>query len=275
MMSTSLSKIFSVGLLSGGALFMAFSLSAAAQVKTETSVTEEEPAKEVTIERGEIVRIQGNNVVVKMQDGTLRDFHNVPEGVSFVVDGKPVNIKNAQVGMKLEKQTVTTTTPRVITTIETVSGKVWRVQPPNWVILTLENGTNQRFNIPQGQKFMVNGKETDAFGLRKGMVINAQRVTEVPETVITQQVKRTGKMPPPPTTPVKQDVPILIAVLLPAPQAPAPPVETATAERAPRALPKTGSDLPFVGLLGALICAVSLIAGGLRAVSSHFGRWKG
>lgn len=40
MMSTSLSKIFSVGLLSGGALFMVLLPSASAQVKIEKSVTE-------------------------------------------------------------------------------------------------------------------------------------------------------------------------------------------------------------------------------------------
>jgi hypothetical protein len=216
MMSTIRSRILSVGLLSGGAFFMAFLISAAPQVKTKTSVTEDEPTKEVTVERGEIVRIQGNNVVVRMQDGTLKDFHNVPESVTFVVDGKPVNIKNARVGMQLEKQTINTTTPRVITTVETVRGRVWQVQPPNWVILTLEDGTTQQFNIPKGQKFMVSGKELDAFGLNKGMVINAQKVTEVPENVVTQQVERTGKMPPPPSTPVKQGIPILIAVL-PAP----------------------------------------------------------
>jgi hypothetical protein len=43
-----------------------------------------------------------------------------------------------------------------------VTGKVWRVSPPNSVILTLEDGTNQSFNIPKGQKFNVDGQETDA-----------------------------------------------------------------------------------------------------------------
>lgn len=242
---------------SGGAFLMA--RSGAPQVKTDTAVTEEELTKQVNVERGEIVSIQGHNVVMKMEDGTLRDFHNLPESVTFTVDGKPVNIENARAGMKLEKQTVATT-PRVITTVETVSGKVWQVQPPDWVTLTLEDGTNQRFNIPRGQKFTVNGRETDAFGLKKGMRINAQRVTEIPETVITQQEKRAWKIPPPPSMPVAPKVPIVIAVppTLPASAVPAPPVETAPAEAAPKTLPKTGSGRPLIGLLGMVLCSLAL-----------------
>jgi hypothetical protein len=202
-----------------------------------------------------------------MEDGTMRNFEHVPESTTFMVDGKPVNIHSAKVGMKLEKQVVTTTTPRVITTVQTVTGKVWSVQPPNWVILTMENGENQKFNIPKDQKFTVDGKVTDAFGLKKGMVVNAQKVVEVPETVVAQEFKRTGKMPPPPPAPAA-DVPILV-VLMPA-AAPAPPVETAAAEPAPKKLPKTASEVPLIGLLGAVLCAISLLGMAIRRVTLEF-----
>ena len=130
---------------------------------------------------------------------------------------------------------------------------MWQVSPPSSVILTLEDGTNQAFKIPKGQKFTIDGQETDAFGLKKGMNISAQRITEVPETVVTQEVKRTGTMPPPPPAP-KQDVPVLI-VMAPAAEAP---VQTAAAEPAPTKLPKTASELPLLGLLGMLFCGLSL-----------------
>ncbi len=80
----------------------------------------------------------------------------------------------------------------MITTVKTVTGKVWRVSPPNSVILTLEDGTNQSINIPKGQKFNVDGQETDAWGLKEGMNISATAVTETPETVVSQEVVRTG-----------------------------------------------------------------------------------
>jgi hypothetical protein len=262
------------GLVGGSTLFVALSCPARAQVNTEKTVRTEEPTRQVTVERGTIVAIQGNNVVLKMDDGTLRDFHNVPESLTFMVDGKPVNIKNAKVGMKLEKQTIRTTTPRIITTVQTVTGKVWQVQAPDWVILTLEDGTNQRFNIPPGQKFTnkLSGKQFDAFGLRKGMVIDAQKVTEVAETLVEDQVKQTGKMPPPPATEVSPNIPILVAVILPVPPPPAAPVETASAEPAPKALPKTASGLPLVGMLGALSFIIGIILLGIRVTAERFDR---
>lgn len=244
------------GLLVGGAVCLASFWPVAAQVQTSKTVTHNEPTHDVQVERGEVVYVSGNNVVVKMEDGELKHFNNVPDSVTVNVDGKPLNVHQLKPGMKVEKQTITTTTPRVITTIETVTGKVWYVSPPNSVILTLENGQNQKFNIPNGQKFTVDGQETDAFGLKKGMVVSAQRVTEVPETVITQQIKRTGQMPPPPPAP-KQDVPILVAA---APPTPAP----AAQEQAPTTLPKTASELPLVGLLGFLFCGISLASMLLR-----------
>jgi hypothetical protein len=259
-------------LLCGGALCIAFTLAAAAQVKTDTSVEHGPATKQVTVQSGEIVFISGDSVVIKMEDGTFRNFEHVPDSLTFMVDGKPVNIHNAKVGMKLEKQVVTTTTPRVITTVQTVTGKVWSVQPPNWVILTMENGENQKFNIPKDQKFTVDGRVTDAFGLKKGMVVNAQKVVEVPETVVAQEFKRTGKMPPPPPAPAA-DVPILV-VLMPT-AGPASPVETAAAEPAPTKLPKTASEVPLIGLLGAVLCAVSIMGRAIRKTASLFASPRG
>jgi hypothetical protein len=246
-------------LLAGGALCVAFSLPATAQVKTTESAEHGTPTKQVTVERGEIVYASGNDVVVKTEDGLLRDFFNVPDSSTITVEGKQLNVHQLKVGMKVEKQTVTTSTPRVITKIETVTGKVFHVTPPNSVILTLEDGNNQSFKIPKGQKFTINGEEKDAFGLKKGMVVSVQRVTEVPETVVTQTVKRTGSMPPPPPAP-KPDVPILVVAAPPTPA----PAEEAKAEPAPTKLPKTASELPLLGLLGALFCGLSLASIAVR-----------
>jgi hypothetical protein len=249
-------------LLNGAVLAIAFSLPLAAQVQTSTTVTRGTPrTKSITVEHGEIVAISGNSVVIKMDDGTLKEFDNVPESTTFMVDGQPVNIKTAKVGMKLEKQTVTTTTPKVVTTVETVTGKVWYISPPNSVILTLENGQNQEFKIPQGQKFMVDGKETDAWGLKKGMNVTAARVTEVPEEVLAVQVQRTGSAPPAPAAP-QPGQPILVA-------AAAPTAAPAAAEPAPKALPKTASYLPLIGVLGALFCALSLVVMAVRTIVSR------
>jgi hypothetical protein len=171
-------------------LCIAFALTASAQVQTTTkSAPAGAPTHAVKAARGEIVYVSGNNVVIKTEDGTLRHFDNVPDSTTVTVDGQQLNVHQIKPGMKIEKQTITTTTPKMITTVKTVTGTVWQVTPPLSVILTLEDGKNQRFKIPQGQKFNINGKETDAFGLRQGMKIDAQMVVEQPETVVSQQVK--------------------------------------------------------------------------------------
>jgi LPXTG-motif cell wall-anchored protein len=235
-----------------GVLCMAFALSMSAQVQTTTSTSSGKATVVTHVEQGEIVFVSGNSVVVKMADGTLRHFDNVPESARVTVDGQQLGVHDLKVGMKVQKTITTTTTPETVTTVQSVTGKVWYVNPPTTVILTMEDGKNQQFKIPNGQKFNVNGQMVDAWGLQKGMTVNATKVVEAPATVIAQHAKLTGEMPPPPPPP-PADVPILVVEEVAAPvqvaQAPAP------------VLPKTGSELPLVGLLGLFCLASSL---GLR-----------
>jgi LPXTG-motif cell wall-anchored protein len=246
--------------LAAGAVCLTFTMSGSAQVQTETTTTTAGPAsKQVTVERGTVVTVSGNNLVVRAEDGTLRDFPNVPESARVTVDGKQLGIHDLKPGMTLQRTITTTTTPKVITTTQSVTGTVWHVQPPVSVILTMEDGKNQEFKIPKGQKFDIGGQMVDAWGLKKGMKVSATKVVEMPETQVAQQRKLTGTMPPPPAPP-PADVPMLIVVAVPVMPAEAAPV---VAEAAPAALPKTGSELPFFGLIGAL----SLLGGlGLRVI---------
>ena len=186
-----------------GMLCLAFAASTSAQVQTQTTTASGVPTREVKIESGEVVTVAGNNLFVKMTDGTIRDFPNIPENAKVTVDGQQLGIHELKPGMKLVRATVTTSTPQVVTTVQTVTGKVWQVNPPLAVILTLENGQNQEFKIPDGQKFMVDGTETDAFGLKKGMVVTASKVVETPVTTVTKEKAVVGTMPP--------NLPILIA----------------------------------------------------------------
>lgn len=242
--------------LTAGAVCLAFAVSGGAQVQTETNTTAGQATKTVKVESAEVVYVSGNDLVVKMPDGTLRHFNNVPESARVDVNGQQLGIHDLKPGMTLHRTITTTTTPTVVTTTQTVTGKVFHVQPPNSVILTLEDGTNQQFKIPKGQKFNVNGQMTDAWGLKKGMQVSATKVVEEPITQVQQEAKLTGTMPPPPPPP-PADAPILVVMAAPAP----PPAQAA--EAAPAALPKTGSELPLIGLLGAL----SMLSGlGLKVI---------
>lgn len=182
-------------------LFIICVPSASAQVQTQQSTTVGEAAKQVTVEKGEVVLVIGNDLIIKMEDGTIRHFPNVPESARVNVDGKQLGIHDLKPGMKLQRTITTTTTPQVVKTVQTVTGKVWQVMPPNSVTLTLENGENQTFKIPNGQKFTIDGQEIDAFGLKQGMVVSATKIVESPETVVTTEKHVTGTMPPPPPAP--------------------------------------------------------------------------
>src|SRR5215475_11091949 len=150
--------------LAAGTICLAFAVSMNAQVQTETTTTKGDVSKTVQVERGEVVLVQGNDLVVKMEDGSIRHFPNVPDSARVTVDGKSLGIHDLKPGMKLQRTITTTTTPMTITTVQSVKGKVWAINPPLSVILTLENGQNQQFKIPKNQKFNVDGQMVDAFG---------------------------------------------------------------------------------------------------------------
>jgi hypothetical protein len=233
-------------------------------VQTSTDTAAGASSKEVTVTNAEVVYVSGNDLVVKMEDGTIRHIPNVPESAKVTVDGRQLGIHDLKPGMKLQRTITTTTTPQTVTTVQSVTGKVWHVTPPLSVILTLEDGTNQSFKIPKGQKFNVEGEMVDAFGLKKGMVVTATKIVEVPETVVSQQRHVTGTMPPPPPSP-PADVPILVATAEPAPAHTAAP-EASTP--APAKLPKTASQLPLVGLLG-FLCIFALL--GVKFLRANLG----
>jgi len=254
-------------MLLAGATTLAFAVGTGAQVTTTTTTSSGTASKTSTVERGEVVTVQGNDLIVKMEDGTIRHFPNVPESTRITVDGKSLGIHDLKPGMKLQRTITTTTTPETVTTVSTVTGTIWNVMPPNSVTLTMDNGKNQTFKIPKGQKFNVDGQTVDAFGLKQGMKITATKVVETPETVVSQHRSVTGTMPTPPpetkaavTTPPPPappaDVPILVLMVE---ETPAP---TTTAAK----LPKTASELPLIGLLG-LLCVAASFA--VKLIRSH------
>jgi len=244
-------------LLAAGLVLWATAGLALAQVKTTTATETGQPMQTIQVERGEVWYVSGNDLVVKMEDGTLRNFMNVPDDVRATVDGKQLSVRELKPGMKLQRTISTTVTPALITTVQTITGTVFFVSPPKSVILTLEDGTNQQFDIPQGQMFEVQGKTVDAFGLKKGMKVSAAKIIQTPATMTAQQRSVTGNMPPPPPP----NTPILIAQGEPK-QAPPPPPPVASAR--PEKLPVTGSTLPLVGLAGALALGLGLLLGVLR-----------
>lgn len=83
------------------ALCLAFTLTLSAQVQTKTSTTSGKATVTTEVKSGEIVFVSGNSVVVKMADGSLRHFDNIPESARVTVDGQQLGVHDLKVGMKV------------------------------------------------------------------------------------------------------------------------------------------------------------------------------
>jgi LPXTG-motif cell wall-anchored protein len=247
---------------------------AAAQQMPQTTKQQIKGTATVTTEelRGTVAYVEGNKLVVRMSTGDIRTF-DVPESRRFIIDGREVTVRDLKEGTRLTATVTTTTTPVTERTTTVGSGKVWFVSG-NTVILTLPNNENRSYKVADSYRFTVGGQPATVHDLRKGMTISAQKIVEEPLTVIASNTVVTGQAPPPappPRTEVARTPPP--ARLTPAPvAAPAParapepaPVEQAAATP-PAKLPKTGSPLPLVGMVGLLLTGTSLILRKLRRV---------
>ena len=221
----------------------------------QTTTDQAKGAGTVTTEKmsGEVVYVEGNNLVVKMANGEVRTFSNVPDSRKALIDGKEVGVRNLKPGTKLTATISKTTTPVTLRTTTVGTGKVWYVSGPN-VILTLPNGENKRSKVKPDYKFTVEGKPATVYELRKGMTVSAEKIVEEPGVEITSDTKVVGQAPPPPKA-APAPAPAPVAAPAPAPVAAPAPAPTP----APK-LPKTGSPVSLMGLLGLLLvggsCAI-------------------
>jgi LPXTG-motif cell wall-anchored protein len=217
---------------------------AAAQVQPESKTT-------TRTVKFEVVSVNGNNVVWKNEAGETREF-KAPAGFKVNVDGKDMAVTDLQPGMKGTATVTTTTTMTPVTVTDVRNGKVM-ASAGNAVIVQMADGKMRQFTQAdvdkRHAKLYKDGQEVSLSQFQVGDNLSAVIVTDgEPKIVTTNQVAAMAHSAPKPAP-----------AAAPAPAAPAP--APAPAEPAKK-LPKTGSSLPLVALIGAL----SLAAGfGLTA----------
>src|ERR1700751_169071 len=141
---------------------------AAAQDSTTTTTNDGQPSVATQVTNGEVVYVEGNDLVVKLEDGKIEHFV-VPDGDKFIIDGKEVSVRELVPGTKLTQTITSTTTPRYVNSVRTIEGKVFYVNAPSTVILSLPDYTNHSYKVPSHAKFIIDGEETTIFDLQKGM----------------------------------------------------------------------------------------------------------
>ena len=242
-------------MLAVGAITLTVTLSMSAQVQTETTTTSGPATAEVKVDRATVVLVDGNDLVVKTQGGKLVHFANVPESARATVDGQQLGIHDLKPGMTLERTITTTTTPQTITTVKSVTGTVWYVNPPSSVILTLEDGTNQAFKIPGRPEVQYRWPDGGCVGSEeRDEGVSDQRSSRCRRRLLNSRsnwlsVCRHRIRP--------QICHLLIVVVLSAHARPGagPPAEVASAT-----LPRTASQLPLIGILGASLSCRGLVS---------------
>jgi LPXTG-motif cell wall-anchored protein len=232
-----------IGLCVALAGFALLAAPAAAQTQMPQTTTEQTKGEAtVTTEQmsGEVVKVEGNNLVVKMSSGELRTFSNVPDSRRALIDGKEVGVRDLKPGTKLTATLTKTTTPITVRTTTVGTGKVFFISGPN-VILTLPNGECRQYKVTPDYHFMVNGKPATVYELRAGMTVSAEKIVEEPSVEIAMNTQVVGQAP------------AAKALARAAEPAAASAPAAAPAAEPPAKLPKTGSPVPLMGLLGLLL----------------------
>jgi hypothetical protein len=175
-----------------------------------------------------VVYVSSGDVVVKTADGKLLNY-KTPSGTMVSVGGKQVPASGLKPGSKVGS---IPGDPKTVTGISVETGKVYQIDPPDKVTLTLAQGIKE-LSVPAGTSFTVGGKPVSVGQLQKGM--------EVTATVVT--VASSGSSPS--ATPPQSGT-ILLAV------------DASEAET----LPEAGTSLPLIGVLGLFSIAVGF---GLRS----------
>ena len=203
--------------------------------------------------RFEILAVDGNNLVVRLPEGT-REL-TVPDDFRFTVNGQQLSVQELKVGMRGTATITTRTTVTPVTVTEIKNGTVFERSGGSIIVQTPEGFKmfSQGELDKRGVKIVKDGKPVQLSDLNKGDKLTATIVTAAPPRVMTQKEVNatvpTAGATPAPSAAAKAPAAAAPAAAAPAAAAPGPTAKT---------LPKTASSTPLLGLLSVLSLAMGL-----------------
>ncbi len=205
----------------------------------------------VELRSGEILAVDGNIVTARGPAG-VRQFV-VPEDFRFDMDGQKLSVHQLKPGMKVTAMVTTTETPIEVTTNEVRDAEVVYVSAGTIIVKDLKTNENRQFTTAQLRDLDLvvyrAGERVDVTKLKKGDRLSATIVTKLPPMIVTDtELKAFVSSPPPPPRPVAKPAPA-------AESTPPPPPPPAAA---PKKLPKTGSSLPLIGIVGVALLGLGI-----------------
>jgi hypothetical protein len=196
----------------------------------------------------EVIAADGNNVVVKLPEGT-REL-TVPDSFKFTVDGQQLSVHELKPGMTGTATITTTTKTTPVTVTEVKNGSVVMVSGSNLYVRT--GGEVKMFTQSaidkRGVSIMREGKPAKLAEFRPGDQLSATIVTTKPPKVVTEKEVQAVVNRPAPTPAVE---PAALQSAAPTTAASAAPAA------AGRTLPKTAGELPLFGLVGLISLALA------------------
>jgi LPXTG-motif cell wall-anchored protein len=219
---------------------------------TSTQMGKPETATTTRVIHATVVSVDGNKVVAKDASGKATEY-TIPEGFKFQMDGKDLGVADLKPGMKVSATVTTTVTTTPVTVTEIRKGKVLAVSGDS-VVVRGPQGV-RRFTFAELQERHVKlkngaGEEISSFSaLKAGDHFTAMIITNEPPKVVSEREAKayvqgeTAAAPAPAAAPA---------------HAAAPAAEPAPAAAPAKSLPKTASQVPLVGLMGALSIAAGL-----------------
>ena len=161
---------------------------------------------------GEVVKVEGNNLLVKMANGEMRLLSNVPDSRMALIDGKEIGVRDLKPGTTLTSTITRTATPVTVQTTPFGTGTVWHAMGTT-VILTLPNGEYKRYSVMgDNNKFTVDGKPATMFDLKPGMVVAGEKIVAEPTVEFASNARLVGQNPGSPYTPPASATPVVAPV---------------------------------------------------------------
>lgn len=243
-----------------GALVWSLAAFTGATLAQERTVEEKEAGSaETTVDtrNSTVAYIEGDHLVVRLDDGRLEAMRIPPEE-RFNIEGQKLALHELKPGMVLTEEVFSTSRPVVVKTVEISDGTVMWASSMRLVIRN-HDGKVVDYQIPDWATIEVNGTVEALHQLKHGDHVTATITTEEPMTVVNRETRSHGHHP---VAEVKTSETEPRDLTEPETAA-AEPTELASTTETPEELPATASQMPLFGLLG--ILALGMWAG-LRLV---------